>query len=312
MTVNTAINTWEVMTDRFSETDIKLVSPAVSGARGIEDWLEPFMSQVEARNNDNNPSNDLQVDVIAYHFYTVGFNGRVEAEKLIDQIDDLWETYQRPIWITEFAGTSFSLNNPVHSVEERTAFNRAFLQTLMPAFDARDYVERVAWWQFGALNRPYSALTSNSGGVYTPTIIGDEYLRTVLQSGDSYNFAAGETRSSDVHYLKGGTLSNTGVELDEALRAVDAIEGNSIITGSSDFGFEFADDAFLRVRAGATLRKQGSNTVALSDSPFFNDGSILVQGGTLQLEDGVSLSGAGSIRVDKRRYFGCFGWIWRE
>ena len=298
MTVDRALATWQVITDSFADTDIKLVSPAVSGAGGIEDWLEPFMAQVELRNNDANQNNDLQVDVIAYHFYTVGFNPQIEANRLIGQIDDLWETYHRPIWITEFAGTSFSLNNPVHSIEERTAFNKAFLEALMPAFDQRDYVERVAWWQFGALGQPYSALSSVTDGALTPTGIGEVYSRTTLGPGQSYNFATGELASTDVHYLNGGTLTNSGVAMEPALRAVDALAGSSILRGTSDYGLEVADDAFIRVRSGATLRKLDINTITLEDSPFVNDGTVLLQGGTLQLEDGARLSGVGSLRID--------------
>ena len=298
MSVQTAIDTWAVMTDAFANTDIKLVSPAVSGNGGIQNWLTPFMDQVELRNNDSNPNNDLQVDAIAYHFYTVAFNPQVEAQKLIDQIDDLWEAYQRPIWITEFAGTSFSLDNPVHSVEERTAFNRAFLQALIPAFDARDYVERVAWWQFGALGQPYSALSTVSNGVYTPTGIGEVYFRTILEPGQIYDFASGETSANYVHYLKGGILTNTGAALGMALRAVDALEGSSVLSGASDYGFENADDAFIRVREGATLRKLDGNTITFSGSPLFNEGEVLVEGGTLELQDGAQLTGEGNMRVD--------------
>ena len=298
MTVETALATWDVMTNAFENTDIKLVSPAVSGNGGIQNWLVPFMAEVETRNNDSNPDNDLQVDAIAYHFYTVAFNPQVEAQKLINQIDDLWVAYQRPIWITEFAGTSFSLDNPVHSVEERTAFNRAFLQALIPMFEARDYIERVAWWQFGALGQPYSALSTSSNGVFTPTGIGEVYFRTILESGQAYDLAAGETAPTYVHYLKGGTLTNTGAAMDVALRAVDNLEGSSVISGTSDFGFEDAEDAFIRVRSGTTLSKSGSNTITLSGSPFFNEGTVLVEAGTLQLEDGAQLTGAGTLRID--------------
>lgn len=307
MSVQKAIDTWDVMTDMFAGTDIKLVSPAVSGNGGIQNWLVPFMDEVELRNSDTNPNNDLQVDAIAYHFYTVAFNPQVEAQELIDQIDALWQDYQRPIWITEFAGTSFSLDNPVHSTEERQAFNRAFLEALIPAFDARSYVERVAWWQFGALGRPYSAVSTVSQGVYTPTIIGEVYFRTILESGQSYDFVAGETPPNYVHYLKGGTLTNTGPGLFPALRAVDALEGNSILSGNSDYSFEEADDAFLRVRDGSILRKQGANTITISDSPFFNEGEVLIQDGTLQLEDGAQFLGDGSMRITASGTFATSG-----
>ena len=310
MTVEQAINSWDVITDGFADTDIKLVSPAVSGNREItrpdvpgsreDGWLVRFMDEVESRNSDSNPSNDLQIDVIAYHFYTVGFNPQTEANKLLDQLDYLWETYQRPIWLTEFAGTSFSLNNPVHSAAERSAFNRDFLEILIPEFDARPYVERVAYWQFGALGiHEYSRLIEAPNGPLTPTIIGDVYSRTTLMAGDSYDLALGERRSTDVHYLKGGNLMNTGLSLGPALRAVDAIEGNSSIGGTDDFEFEEAEDAFLRVRAGATLRKTGGNTLTLFEGPIDNDGTLLIQGGSLELAGTSELIGTGTIRVDQ-------------
>jgi len=307
MTVEQALDVWEIMTDQFSDTDILLVSPAVSGNGGIEDWLNPFMEEVEARNADTNPNNDLQVDAIAYHFYTVAFNAQSEANRLIDQIDDLWETYERPIWITEFAGTSFSLDNPVHSIEERTAFNRAFLEALIPMFDARPYVERVAWWQFGALGRPYSALSTSADGIRTPTGIGEVYFRTTLDAGETYNFADDETNPWYVHYLKGSNLTNTGPALSEALRALDVMENTSIISGTSDFGFEDQDDSFVRVRDGATLRKQGNNMVTLPGSSVFNDGMLLIESGTFQLENGAEVTGEGNMRVDQNGTLATFG-----
>jgi hypothetical protein len=305
MSVQQALDVWEVMTDQFSSTDIKLVSPAVSGAGAIrandptrpDGWLTEFMDGVETRNSDADPNNDLQVDAIAYHFYSVAFNGTAEANKLIAQIDDLYARYGRPIWITEFAGTSFSLDNAIHSTEERQAFNREFLETLIPQFDSRAYVQRVAWWQFSAFGRPYSALSTVSGGVYTPTIIGETYMRTTLEPGQTYDFSTRDHRPTYVHYLKGSNLANNGPALPEALRGVDVIEGSTSITGTGDFGFEDADDAFVRVRTGATLRKQGDNTVTISGSPIYNDGSMWISDGKLLLDNGATLTGTGSLLV---------------
>lgn len=307
MSVQTALDTWDVMTNAFESTDIKLVSPAVSGSGAINNWLDPFMDEVENRNADADPNNDLQVDAIAYHFYTVNYNPQTEATKLLQHIDQLWADYDRPIWLTEFAGTSFSLDNPVHSVEERTAFNAEFLEILIPEFDARPYVERVAWWQFGALGQPYSALSTSSGGVRTPTELGEIYSRTTLEFGDSYDFAYGESNPTDVHYLKGGTLTNTGPALGTALRAIDALEGISSIAGNADYGFEDAEDAFFRIRDGATLRKEGSNTIRLPGATIYTEGTLLVESGTMQLEDGAQLTGEGEIRVDQNGTFATSG-----
>ncbi|WP_419194318.1 glycosyl hydrolase [Novipirellula herctigrandis] len=300
MTVQKALDSWDVITNAFENTDIKLVSPAVSGtsARVLDEWLYPFMDEVVARNADADPTNDLKVDAIAYHFYTPAYNPQAEATKLLNAIDTIWNKYQLPIWLTEFAGTSFSLDNPVHSVEERTAFNAEFLETLIPEFESREYLERYAWWQFGALGQPYSALSTSSGGIFTPTELGEIYSGTTLQSGQTHDFADGDSRPTDVHYLKGGTLTNTGSELSTALRAIDAMEGDSILGGTSDFGFEVAEDAFVRVRTGATLRKQGTNTITLDGTLVENSGSLRVEAGMLQLQGGVSVGGTGMLHVD--------------
>ena len=300
MTVNTALDVWQVMTDEFADTDIQLVSPAVSGQGGLNNWLYPFMDTVVARNNDSNANNDLKVDAIAYHFYTVGFNGTNEANRLLDQIDEIYDRYGLPIWITEFAGTSFSADNPVHSFDERQAFNREFLERLIPQFDARDYVHRVSWWQFGAGvsgGGGYSRLSTVSNGVYTPSIIGEVYLRTTLDEGETYEFGTREHRPTYVHYLRGSHLANNGPDLEEALRAVDVMEGTTNMSGTGDFGFEDADDGFIRIRDGATLNKLGNNTVTVPGSPIFNDGSMLISSGTLLLKGGSELTGTGELLV---------------
>lgn len=296
MTVQQALDTWDVITDGFAGSGIKLVSPAVSGGGAVNNWLAPFMQEVETRNADSNPVNDLQVDAIAYHHYTVGYTPQTEANKILTTIDQIWADYGLPIWLTEFAGTSFSLDNPVHSVEERTAFNTALLEILIPEFEARPYVERYAWWQFGAFGRPYSALSTNDNGVYTPTTIGDVYGGT-LHAGESLDFDNSDRKPTDVQYLRGGTISNTGAALTTALRAIDSIEGIGTISGTADWGVSGGKDSFVRVRSGATLQKSGNNTISFSGNPIYNDGDLLIQDGILSIENGAEISGAGSTRT---------------
>lgn len=299
MSVQQALDAWDVMTNAFESTDLKMVSPAVSGNGGLQNWLYPFMDEVESRNADGNPGNDLQVDAIAYHFYTVAFNPQAEANKVLEQIDEIWSRYQRPIWLTEFAGTSFSLDNPVHSIEERTAFNKAFLEILIPEFEARPYLERYAWWQFGALGQPYSALSTVSEGVFTPTSIGEVYSGTTLQPGESNDFSNGEVQPTYVHYLKDAILSNFGDPIETALRAIDILEGDNTITGSGDWGLAGSSfDTFVRVRAGTTLRKQGANTITFKGAEVINHGEVYTEDGRLDLRDGTRVTGDGGIHVE--------------
>ena len=293
MSVELGLNMWEIITERFEGTDIQLVSPAVSGGAGIRDWLEPFMDEVEARNNDADPTNDLRVDAIAIHNYSVSGNPVGQANNLLNTIDRLYEDYGRPIWITEFAAVDFSGATPV---QEKIQFNEEFLDFLIPRLESRDHVARYGWWQFSIAGNAYSPLSSVNNGVFTPTDIGHFYERS-LPTGGMYDFATGTRRSTDVHYLRGGRLTNTGADLGTALRAIDAIEGNNIFAGTADYGFEDAEDSFIRVRDGATLRKQGPSTVTLPGSLIFNEGELRVEFGTLQLAGATELTGQGTLLV---------------
>ena len=293
MSVELGLNMWEIITERFEGTDIQLVSPAVSGGAGIRDWLEPFMDEVEARNNDADPTNDLRVDAIAIHNYSVSGNPVGQANNLLNTIDRLYEDYGRPIWITEFAAVDFSGATPV---QEKIQFNEEFLDFLIPRLESRDHVARYGWWQFSIAGNAYSPLSSVNNGVFTPTDIGHFYERS-LPTGGMYDLATGTRRSTDVHYLRGGRLTNTGADLGTALRAIDAIEGNNIFAGTADYGFEDAEDSFIRVRDGATLRKQGPSTVTLPGSLIFNEGELRVEFGTLQLAGATELTGQGTLLV---------------
>lgn len=297
MTVQQALDTWDVMTDGFAGSGIKLVSPAVEGKslRALENWIYPFMDEVNVRNSDTDPENDLQVDAIGYHFYTVGTNPALEAQKILDAVDDLHNRYGLPIWLTEFAGVNFL---GTADVDVKRQFNEDLLEILIPAFESRDHVERYAWWQFGRAGKAYSQLSTVQNGVYTPTIIGDVYAGT-LRSGDSYDFTEGSRQPTDVQYLRGGTLTNTGPGLPTALRALDAIEDVSVISGTAgaDWNLTGGDDTFVRVRTGATLEKRGANTIRFQTAPVTVDGTLRVEQGVLSLEAGTEVLGTGVVEL---------------
>ncbi|CAN0326800.1 unnamed protein product, partial [Ectocarpus sp. 4 AP-2014] len=287
MTVQQALDTWDVMTDGFAGSGIKLVSPSVSGAgaRALDDWLYPFMDEVELRNADADPENDLQVDAIAYHYYTVGFNANTEANKILTAIDNIWDKYQKPIWLTEFAGVNF---NGVADVAQKVQFNADLLEILIPAFEERPYLERYAWWQFGSGGQPYSPLSSNVNGVYTPTLIGDVYGGT-LHSGESLDLSSGERESTDVQYLRGGSINNTeaGAEI-TGTGSTRAGLGSTISLGDS------ADAARSSIRqtlvlAGGRVRTNGiaagshtiSGTTTLDSTTIFSVASDLTITGAI-------------------------------
>src|SRR3989304_5203575 len=134
MTVASAIDRWHVLSDGFSGSGIKLISPSVAdtgGATGGQAWLNSFMTQAGAEG--------LQVDAVAFHWYGVSTpNDPIgAANQLISRVDSYHNQYNRPVWITEFAIHDWGGN---YSDAEIRAANRVFLGNVPPRLDSRYYV----------------------------------------------------------------------------------------------------------------------------------------------------------------------------
>lgn len=68
----------------------RLGSPGISAAPEGGQWLTDFM----------NACSDCQIDFIAFHWYGDG------AQWFIDYANNLHNTYNKPLWCTEFASTN--------------------------------------------------------------------------------------------------------------------------------------------------------------------------------------------------------------
>lgn len=293
MSVAQAIDVWDIMTDRFEGTGIKLVSPAGSGGEG-EAWLADFMGIVDSRNADANPNNDLRVDEIAFHWYgnVNPANPVQSANNFLAAVDRHWNTYGLPVWITEFAGLDFG-DDDVTS-PDLIAANAAFLDVVVPQLESRSYVNRYAWWQYGQSDngeQDDTRLIEQSSGIWTPTVIGDQYIPS-FASGEVFDLAGADLGHYNI-YLRGGTARNTGASLELGVGSIYAFEGESTLAGTSDWG---ADGGSLVVAAGATLVKSGSNRVRLSGLSFSNEGALVVEGGTLKIE-ASSVAGGGGLTL---------------
>jgi len=98
-----------------------------------KDWFYTFMDAV---------GND--VDFVVLHDY----DGGGSAEAFIKMVDDTWNTWHKPIWISEFGVANWSealWNSGVAGASEKVT---AFMAEVLPALDARPYVERYAWFPF--------------------------------------------------------------------------------------------------------------------------------------------------------------------
>jgi len=131
MSVEQVIQRWP----EISELAEEIGSPAPSGALGP--WFDEFFHLVGKQG--------LKLDFMALHLYSPP-----DAEAFLRKIDAVYEKYQLPIWITEFAVADWEAlkkpNGNRYSEDEVLAF----MQAVLPELEKRSYVVRYAW--FGASN----------------------------------------------------------------------------------------------------------------------------------------------------------------
>jgi hypothetical protein len=133
VSVDAAIGAWP----DFMNSGLRVGSPATAIAAPWSSWFSSFMDKV-------NGDSSLDVDFIAVHCYLDG----TYPETFLKMIDDCYQKYHKPIWITEFGIAEWSQgkwngNDPsaVNQVSE-------FMKKVLPELDKRDYVERYAWFPF--------------------------------------------------------------------------------------------------------------------------------------------------------------------
>src|SRR5690606_29443750 len=114
ITVEKALQLWEDM----DATGVRLGSPAVSAGSGGPEWLAEFMAE------------SPRVDFICAHWYP-----DFSPDPLDVFLDDLWDTYGLPIWLTE-----------IGSLTGGVAANEALIPEVIDILRTRPFVERVAWF----------------------------------------------------------------------------------------------------------------------------------------------------------------------
>lgn len=164
MTVDEAIALWP----RLEELGVPLGSPAPVSP--TNDWITAFMQKAEAQN--------LRVDFMCVHSYA-GLN----VDAFMNKMQETYELYERPIWITEFAVADWNANSPEENRYSETQI-LGYMREILPRIYATDYIERFAWFNSGPDN---AALAPSS--LYDA----DDNLTTLGQYYASYepNEAAG-------------------------------------------------------------------------------------------------------------------------
>ena len=133
MTVEQALSYWP----RLMRSGLRMGSPAPASVTKRKDWLGRFMAEADKRG--------YRVDFICLHWY-----GDITAPDAVDRLKNFlvtqFERYKRPIWLTEFSGsTGYWIeheNPPVTAAK-----NAAFIRKALPMLESLPFLERYAWFE---------------------------------------------------------------------------------------------------------------------------------------------------------------------
>lgn len=145
MCVKDAVELWQqyVLPVKQKHPDYVQGSPAISnGPNGIP-WLKEFIQQLGGLDNS-------KIDVIVLHYYSPN------VRHFKQYVHEAYATFQRPIWINEFACTTF---NPAESPSEAQV--ASFMKEALSFVEYAPFVERYAW--FGAMKEVSPEVGSANG-----------------------------------------------------------------------------------------------------------------------------------------------------
>ncbi|MDR0331865.1 MAG: glycoside hydrolase family protein [Dysgonamonadaceae bacterium] len=165
MTVEEALVRWKFISDNI-HPGIKLISPAESYPRmGQDNWLVRFMRGVEEQG--------LRVDYIQARIYAPSMT----VNYFTDRIRDYSELFGgKKIWLTELGVRNYpALDAGRPDLNPNTPLQtRIFLQSLLPALDAMEQLDRYAWFQPSpTMAGLWPGMLIDVNGV--PTIVGEFY-----------------------------------------------------------------------------------------------------------------------------------------
>ncbi len=147
MSVEEVIRVWP----EISSLADKISAPAPAGVLGP--WFDKFYKMAKAR--------DYKVDFMAVHFYSPP-----DAKHFLSKIDQMYEKYHLPIWITEFAVADFSASKKNCRVDCENKYTEqqvlAFMKEVLPELEKRSYVARYAWFGSGKFSFSHEQVRTSS------------------------------------------------------------------------------------------------------------------------------------------------------
>lgn len=274
MPVSQAISSWTSISNAFTGTNTKLVSPAVSDTGDGQAWITSFMQQAAA--------NNLKVDAVAFHWYGASTpnNPAGAASSFLSRVD-WYHQFGKPVFITEFAIHDWG---GLYSDEEISEANRQFLDIVIPALESRSYVAGYSWYHW------FNDAHLYDGSPSKPTPMAYSYVGAV-GSGQVADIG-GQDLGEHAAYLTGGELTMTGAT-PGTIRNINALAGTSTVNGGMNWGL--TGSGWVRIQPGAALRKVGLNNITFTGATITNDGVLEVAEGTLQV--GSAVTGGGIVRV---------------
>ncbi|KAF9010758.1 glycosyl hydrolase catalytic core-domain-containing protein [Cyathus striatus] len=165
-------NMWKTYLEPLKAKGVRLGSPAPSSAPAGKTWLQDFLTACNG---------GCSVNFIALHWY--GTN----ATQFQLYIADYHDTFQLPLWITEWACQNYVDASEQCSEDDVVLFLNA-TQTYM---DSQDWVERYAW--FGAMKdmqgvNADNALMDSNGAI---NALGKQYVGDAAPQTDGGGSAQG-------------------------------------------------------------------------------------------------------------------------
>jgi hypothetical protein len=182
MTVDEAVALWPLL----ETLNVPISSPVTSAP--LNDWMRDFMNKATTEN--------LRIDFIAIHIY----HKNIPANFLA-LVEEVYETYGKPIWITEFAvrDNDASASTPNKYSE---AYLLNFMEEVLNALDQLNYVKRYSWFDPNSNNPKYPRLE-------TADIISENNQLTTLGNFyANYSLSLQNNNSSNI-YLSPSPASNT-------------------------------------------------------------------------------------------------------
>jgi len=151
-----AANLWMEVVVPIQDTIPTLLTPAITSDSYGLPWLNAFMKACK----------NCKFTASAYHFYGT------KAEDFVTYVTTFHNTFNLPVWVTEFAAWDFSGQNPQLSQGEVDAF----MQTVTEWMDNTSFVEQYFAYGFVANmgNVGYTCQLMDGNGALTP--LGEIYI----------------------------------------------------------------------------------------------------------------------------------------